>query len=112
VIDAIRDLSVSDVSRDPGCGGRTWTSVFAAPEDWGSTSLGERVQRASAELGVLVTAGVEQRVADLAWSGYQHEFAGNATRAKQSAEDIDFDSPLMRLAAGGSIGPEEPKQGG
>ncbi|HEX4436485.1 MAG TPA: CE1759 family FMN reductase [Solirubrobacteraceae bacterium] len=88
------------------------TSVFAAPEDWGSTGLGERVERASAELGVLVTAGVEQRVADLAWSGYQQEFAGNATRAEQSAEDIDFDSPLMRLAAGGSIGPEKPKQGG
>ena len=27
---------------------------------------------------------------------------GNATRAERSADDIDFDSPLMRLAAGGS----------
>ena len=40
-------------------------------------------------------------IADRAWSGYQHEFAGNATRAEQTAADIDFDSPLMRLAAGG-----------
>ena len=31
----------------------------------------------------------------------RHQFAGNATRAEQSATDIDFDSPLMRLAAGG-----------
>jgi hypothetical protein len=34
-------------------------------------------------------------------SNEQHEFAGNATRAEQTAADADFDSPLMRLAAGG-----------
>jgi FMN reductase len=87
------------------------TSVFAAPEDWGSTNLGERIRRAAAELAALVTARLEQRIADLAWSGYQHEFAGNATRAQQTAADIDFDSPLMRLAAGGSITPGEPPPG-
>jgi len=87
------------------------TSVFAAPEDWGSTGLGERIRRASAELAALVTARLERRIADLAWSGYQHEFAGNATRAQQTAADLDFDSPLMRLAAGGSIRPSEPPRG-
>jgi FMN reductase len=44
---------------------------------------------------------VEQQVTDQAWSGYQHQFAGNASRAERTATDVDFDSPLMRLAAGG-----------
>ncbi len=77
------------------------TSVYAAPEDWGSTELGSRIDRAATELAVMVRAGVEQQIADDAWSGYQHQFAGNATRAERSAGDVDFDSPLMRLAAGG-----------
>jgi FMN reductase len=77
------------------------TSVFAAPEDWGAPELGDRIRRAATELAVVVHAGIEQRIADRAWSGYQHQFAGNATRAEQTAADIDFNSPLMRLAAGG-----------
>jgi FMN reductase len=77
------------------------TSVYAAPEDWGTSELGVRIERAATELAVIVRAGVEQQVADRAWSGYQHEFAGNASRAGRTADDLDFDSPLMRLAAGG-----------
>jgi len=50
---------------------------------------------------VMVEAGVEQQIADRAWTGYQHQFAGNARRAERSADGVDFDSPLMRLAAGG-----------
>jgi FMN reductase len=84
------------------------TSVYAAPEDWGTTTeLGRRIERAATELAVMVRAGVEQEVADRAWSGYQHQFAGNATRAERSAGDLDFDSPLMRLAAGGRPAPPE-----
>ena len=49
----------------------------------------------------MVRAGVEHHVADDAWSSYQHQFAGNASRAERTADDLDFDSPLMRLAAGG-----------
>ena len=78
------------------------TSVYAAPEDWGTGDLGKRIERAATELAVLVRAGVEQQVADRAWSGYQHQFAGNASRAERTAADVDFDSPLMRLATGGS----------
>ena len=52
----------------------------------------------------MVRAGVEQQIADRAWSGYQHQFAGNASRAERTAADVDFDSPLMRLAAGGRHG--------
>ncbi|WP_028064156.1 CE1759 family FMN reductase [Solirubrobacter soli] len=77
------------------------TSVYAAPEDWGTSELGKRIERAASELAVLVRAGVEQEIADRGWSGYQHQFAGNAARAERTADDVDFDSPLMRLAAGG-----------
>ncbi len=77
------------------------TSVFAATEDWGARELGDRISRAATELAVAVHAGIEHGIAERAWSGYQHEFAGSATRAEQTAADIDFESPLMRLAAGG-----------
>ena len=77
------------------------TSVYAAPEDWGSSSLGERLDRAATELAVMVKAGVEQQIADSAWGSYQHQFGGNAARAEQTADDVDFSSRLMRLATGG-----------
>jgi FMN reductase len=77
------------------------TSVFAASDDWGTSELGERIDRAASELAALVEADVESRIADRAWAGYQHQFAGNASRAARTADDVDFDSPLMRLAAGG-----------
>lgn len=84
------------------------TSVFAAPEDWGSATLGERIGRAATELTALMTAGVGAAISGEAWAGYQHRFGGNATRAERSAADVDFDSPLMRLAAGGT--PSQRKQ--
>ncbi len=77
------------------------TSVYAAPEDWGATELGRRIERAATELAVIVRAGVEHQISDAAWSGYQHQFGGNAVRAERTDADVDFDSPLMRLAAGG-----------
>jgi FMN reductase len=83
------------------------TSVFAGPEDWASSELGERIDRAATELAVLVEAGVERQIADRAWSAYQHQFAGNASRAARTADDLDFDSPLMRLAAGGTAPPSD-----
>jgi FMN reductase len=81
------------------------TSIYAAPEDWGATELGARIERAASELTVLVRAGIEDQIADNVWSSYQHEFAGSATRAERNASDVDFDSPLMRLAAGGKPDP-------
>jgi FMN reductase len=81
------------------------TSVFAAPEDWAATELGNRIERAATELAVILHAGVGHRIADNGWAGYQHQFAGNATRAAHTAADVDFDSPLMRLAAGGTRRP-------
>jgi FMN reductase len=81
------------------------TSIYAAPEDWGATELGDRIERAATELTVLLRAGIEDQIADHAWSTYQHQFAGNATRAERNASDLDFESPLMRLAAGGRLDP-------
>jgi FMN reductase len=83
------------------------TSVYAAPQDWGTSELGTRIERAAAELAVMVGAGIEQHIADDAWSSYQHQFAGNATRADRTVADLDFDSPLMRLAAGGRTAPPQ-----
>jgi FMN reductase len=79
------------------------TSVFATPEDWGAGELGERIERTATELSVLLRAGVGREIAERNWSAHQHEFAGNATRAEQSAAEVDFDSDLMRLATGGSL---------
>ena len=83
------------------------TSLFAAPDDWGSSTLGDRIARAATELALYLRSGVGASIADSAWSGYQHQFAGNATRTQRSAADLDFDSPLMRLAAGGQLAPPE-----
>ena len=77
------------------------TSLYAAPEDWGSSELSKRIARAATELTLLVLSGASQQIADDNWSGYQHQFGGNATRAEQSVVDVDFTTDLMRLAAGG-----------
>ena len=80
------------------------TSVFAAPEDWGDAELGGRIAAPRPSSPSSSRQAIEQRIADCAWSGYQHQFAGNASRAERTAADVDFDSPLMRLAAGGTTG--------
>lgn len=77
------------------------TSLFAAPDDWGSTALTDRIARAAGELALLLGSGVGRTIADRGWSGYQHRFSGNATNSERSVADVDFDTDLMRLAAGG-----------
>ena len=78
------------------------TSIFAAPEDWGAPDLGKRIDRAATELTQFVASGVARAITNAAWDGYQHQFAGNAAQAEQSAADVNFDTDLMCLAAGGS----------
>ncbi|MFC7362193.1 CE1759 family FMN reductase [Nocardioides astragali] len=80
----------------------TPTSLYAAPEDWGSADLGKRIARASTELALLVRSGAPRDIAASNWDGYQHRFGGNATQAQRSIDGVDFSSELMRLAAGGS----------
>jgi FMN reductase len=77
----------------------TPTSVFAAQEDWGSTVLADRIDRAAHELVVLLEAGVKTAMRD-AGTRYNRVFGG----AAQGADEIEFDSDLMRLATGGSVG--------
>ena len=77
------------------------TSVYAAPEDWGSIDLGKRIERAATELALLVRSGAPRDIADENWSSYAHQFGSNATRADRTVADVNFDSDLMRLAAGG-----------
>ncbi|MFW6723285.1 CE1759 family FMN reductase [Streptomyces sp. MAR4 CNY-716] len=78
------------------------TSLYAAPEDWGSPELGKRIARAAGELAALLRTDAPRQIADDNWSGYRHRFGGQAARAEQGATDVDFGTDLMRLAAGGS----------
>ncbi len=80
------------------------TSLYAAPEDWGSAELGTRITRAAAELATMLRSGAPRELADGNWASHQHQFAGNASRAERTVEDVDFTSDLMRLAAGGRPG--------
>lgn len=82
------------------------TSIFAAPEDWASPDLGARIDRAAGELSQFVASGVGRAIVDTGWNGYQHQFGGNATQAQRKAGDVNLDSDLMRLAAGGTLAPE------
>jgi FMN reductase len=86
------------------------TSLYAAPEDWGSPELGRRIARAATELTAVATSGVAATIAADNWSRHDHQFAGNATGADRQPADVDFTSDLMRLAAGGAstLGGEEP----
>ncbi|MGI5143434.1 MULTISPECIES: CE1759 family FMN reductase [unclassified Streptomyces] len=83
------------------------TSLYAAPEDWASSDLGKRITRAAHELSVMLHSGAGQQIADSNWSGYDHQFGGNATRAERSLDDVDFTTDLMRLATGASARPHD-----
>ena len=75
------------------------TALFAAPEDWADTALAGRIDRAALELVTLMRAGVAETVRAGNSSRYQTQFGS------KNDPGIDFDSDLMRLAAGGSPKP-------
>jgi FMN reductase len=77
------------------------TSVFAAPEDWADPALARRIERAAVEASVLALARTEQQITGRAWGAYQHRFGSGARGAGRADADLEFDTPLMRLAAGG-----------
>ena len=78
------------------------TSIFAAPEDWADPALTRRIERAAVEAAVLFGAGAEHQITSRAWNSYQHQFDSLAARGgNQTVGDVDFDTPLMRLASGG-----------
>ena len=78
------------------------TSLFAAPEDWADPALNQRASRAARELVLLMESGFARAVRDEGWDSYQHEF-GHVTDPEDDDEPVvEFDTDLMRLAAGGS----------
>ncbi len=81
------------------------TSLFAAAEDWNNRELGSRIDRAAMELILLMESEFSKQVRDISWSRYRHEFGSTAD------DGIDFDSDMMKLAAGGSLtGPRPARQ--
>jgi len=74
------------------------TSLFASTEDWSDPALNRRIDRAAIELVLLMESGFADQVRDESWRRYQHEFGS----AGGTETDIDLDTDLMRLAAGGS----------
>ncbi|HET9138324.1 CE1759 family FMN reductase [Actinophytocola sp.] len=78
------------------------TSLFAATEDWSDPALTERVDRAALELVLLMDSGFARQVRDQSWRRYQHQFGS----AGGTELEIDTDTDLMRLAAGGSATPD------
>jgi FMN reductase len=75
------------------------TSLFASTEDWSDAELNRRIDRAALELTLLMESGFATAVKVESWDQYQHEF-GSAGGTELS---VNFDSDIMRLAAGGSI---------
>jgi FMN reductase len=73
------------------------TAVYAAPEDWQESGLGSRIDRAATELMVMMRNDLKSQLRGEAWDHYQHTFGS----AGGTETTIDFDSDLMRLAAGG-----------
>lgn len=91
------------------------TSVVAATKDWASDALSSHEQRAGAELGALIASNVRDLVLKAAGSHYRRSFTAvpaqvDAQTGASAVDDdgmsavgqgLDFDSSLMRLAAGG-----------
>ena len=73
------------------------TSLFASSEDWADPGLNRRIDRAALELVLLMESGFADKVRDESWRSYPHELGS----AGGTETDIDLDTDLMRLAAGG-----------
>jgi FMN reductase len=72
------------------------TALFAAPEDWVDKALSGRIDRAALELLTLMRSGVADTLRSGNATKYQTRFGS------KNDPGIDFDSDLMRLAAGGT----------
>jgi len=77
------------------------TSLFAAPDDWADPSLTTRMKRAAVEAAALYRSGLQDAVHNSSWDAYQHQF-DSASARRPASEDPAFDTPLMRLASGGT----------
>jgi FMN reductase len=79
------------------------TSLFAATEDWADTALEARIERAALELLLLMESRLAERIREQSWGSYQHQYGS----AGGTELEIDLDSDLMRLAAGGAKPPRQ-----
>ncbi|WP_099331922.1 CE1759 family FMN reductase [Actinomyces minihominis] len=78
------------------------TSVFAATEDLAApASLRKRSQRAAVEAAVLVSANVREQIRGRSDGGYRRSFRTDGHAPIDPTDSLDFDSDLMKLAAGG-----------
>ncbi len=78
------------------------TSVFAATEDLAAPApLRKRAQRAAVEAAVLVSAGVRDQIRGRSDGGYRRSFRTDGQAPLDPTDSLDFDSDLMKLAAGG-----------
>ncbi len=75
----------------------TPTGIYASPDDWQEVTFTSRIDRVATELVVLMRNDVRGQLRGDAWKHYQHSFGS----AGGTETEIDFDSDLMRLAAGG-----------
>lgn len=98
------------------------TSVVAVSNDWSSDTLSSREERAGDELGALIALDARRTILQAAGSRYRHTFGspqsavasgsaqtaaaadGNAPDGEDASDGLNFDSALMRLAAGGTLG--------
>lgn len=84
------------------------TSVYAATEDLADPAgLGQRIKRAGGELATQISLGTREQTLKRARGKYRRTFDARASKASWD-EGLDFDSDLMRLAAGGSQPPANP----
>lgn len=80
------------------------TAVYAATEDWAQPkALADRLRRAGREFSVLLRADLKSQIFRRGEDqGYRITYVGGPVDEDLSLEDeLDFDSELMRLAAGG-----------
>lgn len=77
------------------------TSVFAATEDWSTSSLTARAQRAAEEFAPLVTTDTRKKARE-SWSqAYDRTYVVGEGAPEDPTTGLNFDSDLMKLAAGG-----------
>ncbi|MBO0810428.1 MAG: NAD(P)H-dependent oxidoreductase [Microlunatus sp.] len=74
------------------------TSLFAASEDWSTSELSKRIDRAATELVLLIETEFPRKIKEATWRSYQHEYGS----AGGTETDIDLSTDLMRLATGGA----------
>ena len=79
------------------------TSVFVATEDSAYPSaVKKRVERAATELATLAALNVKHALRNQEKSEYRRTFPDHQVTTESVDAGIDFDSDLMRLAAGGA----------